>query len=305
MWGKVWQLTWAAKAALMAQRGPDIGGIQLVAADSVADVLSAMGLKNRRTWRKWLIRSQAASGRRLPYRTILYGASAALSLALLVTGWHSADTPLRLETAQKNAITLLPVSWRPEPGPALAASAIESRPPAGKSCAAIHLGIAVPNKTERAVGAQAAPPAIAASGLCEFRYHIISKASSNSLVWVMATRESATGTHFRLRRLHQAKRLAARGTLDLDAMPPRRLTTTLKQDFVVLALPDGHLSRPALNSLMDRVQQAKTAADLRPVFDEARRQGASILRLSQTFSPEISGRKEVPENAGKTTLALP
>lgn len=274
-----------ARAALMAQFGADVGGIRLVAADNVSDVLTAIGLKGRRTWRKWLARSQTAMDRKPPYRSVLYGASAALSLALLISGWHSVDAPVRLDTAQKNVIRLLPASWRPAPAHSLRAIAIESRPPADKPCAAVHLDAAVPHTIERAVQTQGATPSIRSSELCDFRYRIINKANHNSLIWVMATRASATGSHFRLRNLHEAKMLAAQGTLDLDARPPRTVSAALKQEFVLLTVAANKAAKSDFSGLMGRARRAKSAADLTPLLDEARKQGATVMRLSQEFTP--------------------
>lgn len=274
-----------ASAALMALFGTDLGTIQLVAADSVADVLTAIGLKSRRTWRKWLVRSQAATDRKPAYRTLLYGASAALSLAVLVSGWHKVTLPLGPDTAQKKTTRPLPASWQPAPAAFLRAVAIESRPPAGKPCAAVHLDVAIPRTTERAVRTQRTVPSMRSSALCDFRYRVTNASSHNSLVWVMATRVSATGSHFRLRNLHEAKPLLARGTLDLDARPPRTVSSALTQEFLLLAVSANGPAHADLRRLVGRARTVKSADDLSPLLEEARKQGASVLRLSQEFTP--------------------
>ena len=79
--------------------------------------------------------------------------------------------------------------------------------------------------------------------------------------------------------------LAAQGTLDLDARPPRTVSAALKQEFVLLTVAANKAAKSHFNGLMGRAQRAKSAADLTPLLDEARKQGATVMRLSQEFTP--------------------
>lgn len=274
-----------AEAALTSVLRTDAGDLQLVSVEHVSDLLNAAGMKHRRQSRRWRVRSPASFTSRNPsYRAALYGISAVLSLAVLVSGWSSFESPVRLNAVQKKTVPFLPASWRP-PGDILVATAIESRAPAGKPCAAVHLDAVAPSLMRRSVSGQTNMPEIQSTALCDFRYRITNKSDHTSTVWVMATRASASGTQFRLRPVHDAKPLLARGVMELDARPPRTVASPLKQDFLLLSLPGGASAGNRLGDLVARAQAVTSEAELATLLDAAQRQGASLLRLSQRFTP--------------------
>jgi hypothetical protein len=275
-----------ARAALTTQFGSDLGGIHLVPGSSVAETLSALGLKNRRKSRRWLARTPGALADKKPaLRAVAYGTSVATSLAILVSGWVSLEKPLNLDIARTKATQLIPVSWRPAPTNLLDAVAIESRPPVGKPCAAVHVGAVAPLTTYRSLRENGTTPSLPASALCDFRYRVTSKTDHQSVLWVIATRTSATGTDFRIRPVHSEKLLSGRTDIELDARPPRRVTSGLRQEFVVMALPADQKSRTYLRHMASRARAARSPTDLTFLLEEARRKGASVMRLSQVFNP--------------------
>lgn len=274
-----------AKAALTSLLGTGAGAFQLVPVEHVSDLLNAAGIKHRRQSRSWRVRRPASfTARRPSYRTALYGVSAVLSLAVLVSGWSSFESPVHLNAVQKKTTPLLPASWRPPRG-FLAATAIESRAPEGKPCAAVHLDAVAPNLMRHIVSGQTSMPEIQSTALCDFRYRITNKSDHTSTVWVMATRAAPSGTQFRVRPVHDAKPLSARDVLELDARPPRRMASPLKQEFLLLSLPGGSSAGNGLGDLVARAQAATSEAALATLLDAAQRQGASLLRLSQRFTP--------------------
>jgi len=262
----------------------DYDRLHIVAAGTVCDVLTTLGLKRRRRTRQWLAGTPAAIGGRgkMPRRL-----ACAVSLALLaftgVAGWQKLGPPMDLGVASAHAVRLLPAS---DPAPSLAAVSVAVRPPAGAHCAAVHLDRVAPLITRRAVTGGAPPAGLRAADLCDFRYRLTNGSDQAVTLWVLATRENAAGGGFRLRALHAEKTLAARAAVDLDARPPSRLSAPLRQALVVLSVPSGGvagLSGPG--GLWRRARNAASAQDLDSLLNQARDHGAVVLRLTDDFRP--------------------
>lgn len=263
--------------------------LHVVPAETVCDVLTALGLKRRRRTRQWLSRTPSAiRGRRKMPRRLAYGVPLALLAFAAVTGWQNYGPEPDLGVARANAVRILPASLRPDPDPMppLAAIAVATRAPADMPCAAVHLDRVAPVIASRAVIVGAPVAATDIAGLCDFRYRLTNGSDRAAFLWILATRENPSGNGFRLRALHAEKPLAAWATVDLDARPPGRLSAPLRQALVVLSVPSAAVADVTrLNGLWRRVQDATSAQDLNQFLDQARAHGAAVLRLKNEFRP--------------------
>ncbi len=265
----------------------DCERLHVVPAQTVCDVLAALGLKRRRRTRQWLARTPSAMGgrRKLPRQLALVG-SLALAAIAVVTGWQKFGSQVDLGMARAQAVRVLPASLRPDPAPSLAAISVVVRPPEGTPCAAVHLDRIAPLITRRAVVDGAPVAGLRVADLCDFRYRLTNGSDRSALLWVMALRENATGGRFRLRPLHVRKSLAARATIDLDARPPSRLSAPLHQAVIVMSVPSGtaaDLTR--LAGLWRRARKTTSSQDLDRILNQARTHGAAVLRLTHDFRP--------------------
>lgn len=269
----------------------DVGRLRIVAAETVCDVLTVLGLKNRRRLTRWLGLVPAAAGPGRWGRRASYAVTAALVAATAFVGWQKAGPgteagAVRANAVPANAVRAIAVSLRSEPKPVLAAVSLTTRPPAGKPCAAVHLGQAVARTTRHGNPDVPSVTRIPAKGLCDFRYRLINRSQQPVSLWVLATRGNSQGGDFRLRPLHAAKPVAAGGVLELDARPPRQFSLSLRQSLVALSLPPGTGdARHGLNALWDQAVRAASPRELNQVLDRARNHGAAVLRLTHEFTP--------------------
>lgn len=263
-----------AEAGVRAIFGADATDIEIVAADTVNDVLAALRLPFRKRRRLWSKRSGArypGNGRR-KYGALV-GAVAVAVVMVALAGWNRAGEaeppPRAMQAAAATA---------PQPTPEIATGATVSRAPTGASCAQVHFGVRPASIEEWPVAGTGDLPALKLAGLCDLRYRIANNSAEDRFVWVFAARIDAAGGAFRSRVLHRARRLGAGQSLSLDAMPPRRLDTTLRQEFAfVVASP---LLKPVLPA--DAVE---TRADWDRLLQRAAGTGAAIYRIKQEFTP--------------------
>ena len=265
----------------------DCDKLHIVPAQTVCDVLAALGLKRRRRTRQWLARTPSAiGGRRKMPRQLAYGVSLALLAFAVVTGWQRFGPQMDRGVARAQAVRVLPASLRPDPVRILTATSVAIRPPDGKPCAAVHLDRVAPLVTRRAVVEGAPVAGLRINGLCDFRYRLTNNSNQSALLWVMALRENARGGGFRLRHIHAEKPLAAGTTLDLDARPPSRLSAPLRQALVVLSVRSGAAAELTnLGGLWRRAGNATSTQDLDRILNKARTHGAMVLRLTNEFRP--------------------
>ena len=105
-------------------------------------------------------------------------------------------------------------------------------------------------------------------------------------MWVFAARDDAAGGRFRSRVLHRARRLAAGQSLSLDAMPPRRLDATLRQDFAaVVTSPGVQPTDAGLQKAVKAADAVRTRPDWDRLLQRAAEAGATVLRIRQEFRP--------------------
>ncbi len=266
--------------------GADAMDIRIVAADTVNDVLSALRLPFRKRRRLWTKRSSARYPRkgRQKYGALV-GAVAVAVVMVALAGWNrggEAQPPFTPAPRPMQAAS----ATAPERAPEIATGATVSRAPAGASCAEVHFGVRPASVEEWPVAGTGDLPALKLAGLCDLSYRITNSSREDRFVWVFAARDHAAGGHFRSRVLQRARRLGAGQSLQLDAMPPRRLDATLRQEFAVVVTSPG--VKPADTAL----QKAVTAADAvrtRPDWDRllqrAAEAGAAVYRIRQEFRP--------------------
>jgi hypothetical protein len=257
----------------------------IVPAQTVCDVLAALGLKRRWRTRQWLARTPSAIGDRwkMP-RQLAYGVSLALVAFAVITGWQRIGLKADSGVASAHAVRVLPASLRP--APSLAAVSVATRPPEGKPCAAVHLDRVAPLITRRAVIDGAPVAGLRIKGLCDFRYRLTNGSDKAATLWVLALRENANGSGFRLRMLHTAKPLAANAIVDFDARPPSRLLAPLRQAMVILSVQTGAVAdRASLGGLWRRARNAASKHELDRIVARARGHGAAVLRLTNDFRP--------------------
>lgn len=265
----------------------DCNRLHIVPAQTVCDVLAALGLKRRRRTRQWLARTPSAMGlrRKLPRQLAVVGSLALAALAV-VAGWQKFGPPVDMEMARAHAMRVLPASLRPDPAQSLAAISLAVRPPDGKHCAAVHLDRVAPLVTRRAVVDGAPVAGLRIADLCDFRYRLTNNSDRSALLWALALRKNAQGDRYRLRPLHAEKLLAARATIDLDARPPNRLSAPLHQAVIVMSVPsDAAAELTRLAGLWRRARKTTSSRDLDRILNQARTHGAAVLRLTHDFRP--------------------
>ena len=282
----VGNLTEATKA-LEDVFGPECDKLQIVSAQTVCDVLAALGLKRRRRTRQWLARTPSAiGGRRKMPRRLAYAVSLALLAFAGVTGWQKLGPQVDLGVARAHAVRVLPASLRPDPVSQLAAISVAVRSPAGEPCAAVHLDRVAPVITKRAVLDGAPLAGLRVAGLCDFRYRLTNKSDKSATLWVMAQRQNIGSNGVRFRPFHAEQSLEAGEWLVVDARPPRTLSAPLRQSIIVLSVPTGVATEIAnIRALWRRALQAASGNDLKLILDQVRADGAALQRLTSDFRP--------------------
>ena len=268
-----------AAEALTGLLGDDACGIETVAAATVPEALSAVGMRWRRS-RHWLPRplSDGASRRTLS-RAALYGVSAALSLAAVATGWSRLSTVSWPPVATANAARPQLVSLAAPAPDRLSVMAVETRPSAGAGCAEVLFDVVPPRTVERSP--EAAP--VATADLCGFRYRVTNTTGGALSLRHVATRRGGQRDGFRVHASAPARLLPAGATIEIDARPPRRLTTPLDQSFVLFAYPSDVDASVA--GLLAKAAGARSTAELTALSAEARRLGATVRTVRQDFVP--------------------
>jgi len=258
--------------------------LHIVAAETVCDVLAALGLKRRRRIRQWLARTPAAFGgrRKLPHR-LAFAASLSLLAITVATGWQRFAPQPDPVVVQALTARVLPASLRLDPAPALEAVSVAVRPPAGAPCAAVHLDRDAPLVTKRAVAEGAPVMGLPIADLCDFHYRLTNTSTRLATLWVLATRENTAGGGFRRHPLHAGKRLAAMETVELDARPPSRLMAPLRQALIVMSAQSGGAAE--IGALWRRALTAASARDLDRILAQAPAHGAAVRRLTSEFMP--------------------
>jgi hypothetical protein len=274
-----------AEAGVQAIFGADATDIEIVAAGTVNDVLAALRLPFRKRRRLWSKRSSA----RYPHRGrrkygALVGAVAVAVVMVALAGWNrggeaqppSAAPPRAMQAASATA---------PARATAIATGATVSRAPTGASCAQVHFGVRPASVEEWPVAGTGELPALKLAGLCDLSYRITNSSAEDRFVWVFAARIDAAGG-FRSRVLHRAKRLAAGQSLHLDAMPPRRLDATLRQDFAVVVTSPGVKATDAgLQKAVMAADAVRTRPDWDRLLQRAAEAGAAVHHIRQEFRP--------------------
>lgn len=271
-----------AEAGVQEILGSDAKDVRIVAADSVADILSALRLPFRRRARSWAKKSVVKYSRgRARRASSLAGAAAAALAVVVLTGWNSAGEPEpRISGPALPTTVAVPVAAGIE------TDVTVSRAPTGSTCAEVNFGVRPPFIDKWPVSDTAALPALRTAGLCDLTYRITNSADDNRWVWVIATRDDGTGGRFRTRAFQGAKPLAARQSLDFDAMPPRRLDRPLHQEFAVLVTRPGiDPTDPKLQQAVKRVEGATARADWDQLLHRAGLAGAAVYRFRQDFRP--------------------
>lgn len=261
--------------------------LHVVFAETVCDVLAALGLKQPKRVRQWLARTPAViRGRRKLPRPPAYAISLVLLAVTAAVAWQRLRPETVPHVAQARALPVIPASLRTEAAPSLAAAAVAVRAPADAPCAAVDLDRVAPLVTSFAAGDGAPAAGLRAAGLCDFHYRLTNRSDGPALLWVMAARAGAGGEKFRLRSFHAEQPVAARQSIDLDARPPRGLAAPLHQSFLVLSLPAGSAAGVGgMRALWRRALRAQSAGELDRIAAEARTNGAGVLLLAGDFTP--------------------
>ncbi len=254
--------------------GADAGDVRIIAADTIADVLSALRLPFRRRFRL-PSRTSAVRYRRGAGRGLLAGAVAATLAVVVLAGWNRADAP-------ESVAKISPVAA----GPGIETGVIVSRAPKGSSCAEVHFGRRAAFVDRWPVPSTGDLPALAAANLCDISYRITNGGAMRRYLWVIAARDDVAGGKFRARLFQDARPLAARQSLELDAMPPRRMDAPLRQEFAVLVTKPGvDPAAPALRETVKRLAAAGGRADWDRLLTQAGHSGAALYRFRQEFRP--------------------
>ncbi|MHA1108350.1 MAG: hypothetical protein ACTSQV_04450 [Alphaproteobacteria bacterium] len=256
--------------------GADEGDVRIIAADTIADVLSALRLPFRRRFRlpsrTSMVHYKSGSGHR---RRLLAGVAVATVAIVMLGGWNRVNAP-------ESAPEILPVA---------AAHSIEtgvtvSRAPKGSSCAEVHFGRRAAAVDNQPVAGAGDLPALSTADLCDVSYRVTNGGAKRRYLWVIAARDDAAGGKFRARIFHDAKPLAAHQSIELDAMPPRRMTAPLRQEFAVLVTrPGADAGDPEIRETVRRLAAAELRADWDRLLTRAAHSGASLYRFRQEFRP--------------------
>ena len=124
-----------------------------------------------------------------------------------------------------------------EAAPAITLTAIETRSPAGQSCAAVHFKGAAAQVSESALAGGRWEPS-RAEGLCDLRYRIVNTGDRNLSVWAFAARRDGDAATVRTRAFAKERRLSPGGRLEIDGRPPRGLAGPLGQGLVIAAVAE-------------------------------------------------------------------
>lgn len=275
-----------AEAGVQAIFGADAADIEIVAAGTVNDVLSALRLPFRKRHRLWSKRSSARYPRKGRRRYgALVGAVMVAIVMVALTGWNRGVEPQPPSVAASRAMQAV-AATASERVPDITTGATVSRAPTGANCAQVHFGVRPASVEEWPVAGTGELPALQLAGLCKLSYRITNSSAEDRLVWVFAARDDAAGGRFRSRVLHRARRLAAGQSLSLDAMPPRRLDATLRQDFAaVVTSPAVKPTDAGLQKVVKAADAVRTRPDWERLLQRAAAAGATVLRFRQEFRP--------------------
>ena len=172
------------------------------------------------------------------------------------------------------------------PLPGILTQIVETRPPAGADCAAVHFGLQSPLVQKHAVPDAGQHTDMTVKHLCDFRYRLTNSGTKEQKLWVVATRNNADGGGFRARTVESGHLLAGNSSLDLDGRPPRHLKAPLKQALVVLAIPTGPRDRTdAIDTVIGRLVSATSRQAFAQGVDNVGKTGATVYRIEHVFQP--------------------
>ncbi|MCP5366840.1 MAG: hypothetical protein H6906_04925 [Hyphomicrobiales bacterium] len=130
-------------------------------------------------------------------------------------------------------------------------TAIETRPPAGQTCAAVQFQAAAARVAEVPARDGHWAPSRAA-GLCDLRYRVVNRGGEELSVWAFAARRDGDAANVRTRAFARERHLPPGGALVIDGRPPRDLAGALDQGLVVAAAArPGEALRRDLNDHAD------------------------------------------------------
>ncbi|NKB21521.1 MAG: hypothetical protein GKS01_13595 [Alphaproteobacteria bacterium] len=248
---------------------------KFVAAEDVLEVLKVLRLKRPRKRPQLAISLPKKTVGRKLRRASVVSASIAGIVAIV----------LNIGPTTKNAVTAADQNEATE-GQPVSAVALETHAPAGGKCAEVLFDIVAPQISEKRIGGAQTDKSANLHRLCKLQYRIKNVSDTKQKLWVLAARESLSGTSFRTRAVASETTLAAEKTLSLDARPPRRLSYKLNQKHLVFAAAEndqGQRDRAA--ALFKQAAAAPNQPALNALVKQARIAGIPVMKIARHFHP--------------------
>jgi hypothetical protein len=249
--------------------------LKFVATDSILEILETLRLKRpRKRPLMALSLPKKTMGKKLRRVSAISAGVVILAAIVLNVGPTMNNTVI---AANKSAATA------PQP---FSAVALETHAPAGGKCAEVLFGIVAPQITEKRIGGTRAGKSVNLHRLCNLQYKIKNASNERQQIWVLAARESLSGTSFRTRAIAAARSVSARQVISLDARPPRRLSYDLKQKHLVFAAAENDsVGRGQAEAMFEKAAAAPDKPALNAVLEQAHRDGVTVLKIARHFYP--------------------
>jgi hypothetical protein len=249
--------------------------LKFIATDNIPEILKTLRLKRPRK-RPHLAISLPKNtiGKKLR-RVSTFSASVAILAAVV----------LNVGPTTKNTVVAADKSAATASHP-FSAVALETHAPAGGKCAEVLFDIVAPQITENRISEAHTGKSVNLHRLCNLQYKIKNASNERQKIWILAARESLSGTSFRTRAITTARSVSVRQVISLDARPPRRLSYDLNQKHLVFAAAENDPARRGQAAAMfEKAAAAPDKPALNAVLQQARRDGISVLKIAHQFHP--------------------
>jgi hypothetical protein len=248
---------------------------KFIATDNILEILKTLRLKRPRKRPNLAISlPNKTIGKTLRRISVVSASVAILATAVLNVGPTMKNTVI---AADKDTVT----TTHP-----FSAIALETHAPAGGKCAEVLFGIVAPQITEKRIGGARTGKSSNLHRLCNLQYKIKNASNKRQKIWVLAARESLSGTSFRTRAITAAQSVSAKQTISLDARPPRRLSYDLRQKHLVFAAAENDPTRRGqAAAIFEKAAAARDKPALNAVLEQAHQDGISVLKIARHFHP--------------------
>jgi len=265
----------------------DAGGVSLAPVATVAQAFRILGLDAPEKSVPAHIATAAATPRRsaVPLLTIF----ALLVVGATVSWWlverdrapvASAPSTTPIIPVASVAKPPPPVAKPPPPKTDLVTTVIETRAPAGKSCAAVHFDKVQPRIVEASVANTGRFADSRARGLCGLSYRIVNKGAPVDLT-VLAARGAQGVPAMQTKIFVRNQRLEKGSEASLNVTPPRS-ATPLRYQFLLLAETDLNRAAPAG---VDPLPAEITVDRWRAIPAALVRDGLTVHRVTHNLAP--------------------